>query len=82
MILYYTNTTLLCFIRYHFSGLEGISYERLPYRNHKVLAETTRHVTRFIALGAVGNKEKQKVGLHVVEINIELNSFFFFVPIS
>ncbi|KAJ8299800.1 hypothetical protein KUTeg_023860 [Tegillarca granosa] len=36
--------------RYHFCGLQGVYYERQPYRNHKVLAEKERHVTRFIAL--------------------------------
>lgn len=46
--------------RYHFSGLEGESYERLPYRNHQVLAETPKHVTRFIALARVGNSHKAK----------------------
>lgn len=46
--------------RYHFSGLGGISYERPPYRNHRVLQSSAEHVTRFIALANVGNKEKQK----------------------
>ncbi|KAK7075504.1 hypothetical protein SK128_009879 [Halocaridina rubra] len=46
--------------RYHFSGTEGVYYERLPYRNHKVLNEPSRHVTRFIGLAKVGNPEKQK----------------------
>ncbi|XP_045138727.1 CWF19-like protein 1 isoform X3 [Portunus trituberculatus] len=46
--------------RYHFCGTEGTYYERLPYRNHKVLLEPTRHVTRFIGLAKVGNPEKQK----------------------
>ncbi|XP_072022054.1 CWF19-like protein 1 [Amphiura filiformis] len=46
--------------RYHFAGMEGCFYERLPYRNHKVLAEGARHVTRFLALAKVGNKEKKK----------------------
>ncbi|KAH3727587.1 CWF19-like protein 1 isoform X2 [Dreissena polymorpha] len=46
--------------RYHFCGLEGVHYERQPYRNHKVLAEGARHVTRFIALAKVGNQKKSK----------------------
>jgi len=46
--------------RYHFCGLEGAHYERLPYRNHQILAEKAVHVTRFIALGKVGNDDKQK----------------------
>ena len=49
--------------RYHFAGLEGCHYERLPYRNHKVLAEGAKHVTRFLAMGKVGNAEKKKVSL-------------------
>lgn len=46
--------------RYHFAGLHGIYYERLPYRNHKVLAELARHPTRFISLANVGNVQKDK----------------------
>ncbi|XP_045618133.1 CWF19-like protein 1 [Procambarus clarkii] len=46
--------------RYHFSGVEGVYYERLPYRNHIVLQEKTRHVSRFIGLAKVGNPEKHK----------------------
>ncbi|KAG7163471.1 CWF19-like protein 1-like [Homarus americanus] len=46
--------------RYHFSGLEGVYYERLPYRNHRVLIEPARHVSRFFGLANVGNSEKQK----------------------
>ena len=47
--------------RYHFAGLEGCYYERLPYRNHKILNEGAKHVTRFLALAKVGNAEKKKV---------------------
>jgi hypothetical protein len=46
--------------RYHFAALHGISYERQPYRNHQVLQENARHVTRFIALADVGNEHKRK----------------------
>lgn len=46
--------------RYHFSALEGIPYERNPYRNHKMLSGRTSHVSRFVALARVGNKEKSK----------------------
>ena len=46
--------------RYHFSGVTGIHYERQPYRNHRVLNEPARHVTRFIGLGKVGNADKRK----------------------
>lgn len=46
--------------RYHFSGVEGISYERNPYRNHKLLSGRNSHVSRFVSLARVGNKEKNK----------------------
>ncbi|KAJ0056964.1 hypothetical protein NL108_000776, partial [Boleophthalmus pectinirostris] len=46
--------------RYHFAGLEGIYYERLPYRNHVVLQENAQHVSRFIALANVSNPAKKK----------------------
>jgi len=46
--------------RYHFSAMHGEHYERPPYRNHQAGSEQTRHVTRFIALAKVGNKEKKK----------------------
>ncbi|XP_057710667.1 CWF19-like protein 1 isoform X2 [Corythoichthys intestinalis] len=46
--------------RYHFAALEGIHYERLPYRNHIVLQENAQHVTRFIALASVNNPAKKK----------------------
>nr|XP_054752247.1 CWF19-like protein 1 [Lytechinus pictus] len=46
--------------RYHFAGMQGVFYERTPYRNHKVLAESTKHVTRFLGLAKVGNPEKKK----------------------
>ncbi|XP_034382649.1 CWF19-like protein 1 [Cyclopterus lumpus] len=46
--------------RYHFAALEGAHYERLPYRNHVILQENAQHVSRFIALAAVGNPAKKK----------------------
>uniref|UniRef100_T1JGW9 Small ribosomal subunit protein uS17 n=1 Tax=Strigamia maritima TaxID=126957 RepID=T1JGW9_STRMM len=46
--------------RYHFCGLENVHYERLPYRNHRILSESAKHVTRFLSLGKVGNSQKQK----------------------
>lgn len=46
--------------RYHFAGLEGVHYERLPYRNHVVLQENAQHVSRFIALAKVNNPTKKK----------------------
>ncbi|KAL9255044.1 Zinc finger CCCH domain-containing protein [Drosera capensis] len=41
--------------RYHIAGSKGIFYSREPYYNDGVV-----HVTRFIGLAAVGNKDKQK----------------------
>ncbi len=55
------DLTLALRPRYHFSALEGVYYERLPYRNHKVLAESAKHATRFLGLAKVGNPAKQKV---------------------
>ena len=46
--------------RYHFASGKGIFYERIPYRNHRVVSEVRRHVTRFISLADVGNLEKTK----------------------
>ncbi|KAL0964889.1 hypothetical protein UPYG_G00273930 [Umbra pygmaea] len=46
--------------RYHFAALEGVHYERQPYRNHVVLQENAQHVSRFIALATVNNPEKRK----------------------
>ncbi|KAK2724390.1 hypothetical protein QYM36_001043 [Artemia franciscana] len=45
--------------RYHFAGVEDIFYQRLPYRNHRVLAESQKHVTRFIGVAKVGNKSQK-----------------------
>ncbi|XP_062091034.1 zinc finger CCCH domain-containing protein 64 [Humulus lupulus] len=41
--------------RYHIAGVEGVFYAREPYSNVDAV-----HVTRFIGLAAVGNKDKQK----------------------
>ncbi|KAH7686484.1 CCCH zinc finger domain-containing protein [Dioscorea alata] len=41
--------------RYHIAGTKGVFYDREPYSNIDAA-----HVTRFIGLAAVGNKEKQK----------------------
>ncbi|XP_064635450.1 CWF19-like protein 1 [Lineus longissimus] len=46
--------------RYQFTTGEGTFYERKPYRNHKVLTESAKHVTRFIGLAKVGNTQKKK----------------------
>ncbi|XP_027330082.1 zinc finger CCCH domain-containing protein 64 isoform X3 [Abrus precatorius] len=41
--------------RYHIAGTKGIYYAREPYSNVDAV-----HVTRFIGLASVGNKDKQK----------------------
>ncbi|GJM98972.1 hypothetical protein PR202_ga16026 [Eleusine coracana subsp. coracana] len=41
--------------RYHIAGTKGVFYSREPYGN-----DSAAHVTRFIGLANVGNKEKQK----------------------
>ncbi|KAH7932374.1 hypothetical protein HPB51_029324 [Rhipicephalus microplus] len=46
--------------RCHFTSSGDTYYERTPYRNHKVLQEQARHVTRFISLASVGNATKAK----------------------
>jgi len=55
-----SRLALLSRPRYHFSGLHGEHYERPPYRNHQSGSEISKHVTRFISLAKVGNKEKKK----------------------
>jgi len=40
--------------RYHVAGTEGVFFARDPYKNER------GNVTRFIALGAVGNAQKEK----------------------
>lgn len=46
--------------RYHFCGLEGVYFERAPYRNHSFSGDIPEHATRFIALAKVGNTLKHK----------------------
>ncbi|WCJ42686.1 CwfJ-like family protein / zinc finger (CCCH-type) family protein [Euphorbia peplus] len=41
--------------RYHIAGTKGIFYAREPYSNRDAV-----HVTRFLGLASVGNKDKQK----------------------
>ena len=58
-----TLVSKLCLLltpRYHFVGGFNCFYERHPFRNHRVLAESARHVTRFIALADVANAAKDK----------------------
>ena len=57
---YLDKKHFFCNIRYHFCGTRGIFFERTPYRNHRFMTQTQRHVTRFISLARVGNKEKNK----------------------
>lgn len=47
--------------RYHVAATHGIYYERAPYRNHIVVQERFRAVTRFVGLAAVKNAENQQV---------------------
>ncbi|PSS15509.1 Zinc finger CCCH domain-containing protein [Actinidia chinensis var. chinensis] len=46
--------------RYHVAGTKGVFYAREPYANTEAV-----HVTRFLGLGAVGNKDRQKF-LHAI----------------
>lgn len=55
-----SRLALLSRPRYHFSGLHDECFERAPYRNHQSGAEQARHITRFVSLAKVGNKEKKK----------------------
>ncbi|XP_043707197.1 zinc finger CCCH domain-containing protein 64 [Telopea speciosissima] len=41
--------------RYHIAGTKGVFYAREPYSNDNAV-----HVTRFLGLASVGNKDKQK----------------------
>ena len=51
--------------RYHFSAIADTFYERLPYRNHQILAEASTHPSRFVALASVGNVKKERVSSFV-----------------
>lgn len=46
--------------RYHFSALQNFFFERIPYRNHQVLVEKEKHMTRFLALAKVNKSNKPK----------------------
>lgn len=46
--------------RYHFCSKQDLFYERVPYRNHQVLNEQPKNVTRFINLADIENKKKMK----------------------
>jgi hypothetical protein len=47
--------------RYHFSATQNIFFERIPYRNHRVLLEKEKHATKFLALAKVNKPNKPKV---------------------
>jgi hypothetical protein len=46
--------------RYHFSATQDVFFERLPYRNHVMLAEKEKHLTRFLSVAKVNAKNKPK----------------------
>lgn len=46
--------------RYHVSALEGIHYERPPYRNQSQGGDNIEIATRFIALASIMNTHKRK----------------------
>ncbi|XP_064384041.1 CWF19-like protein 1 [Halichondria panicea] len=54
--------------RYHFAALHQTFYERIPYRNHKILQGKPHHVTRFLALAQVGNPDKKKRYLYAFSV--------------
>jgi len=59
------NSLSFFFCSYHIAGSKGIYYAREPYSNFDAV-----HVTRFIGLASVGNKDKQ------------VRLFFFSTPVS
>lgn len=53
----------LCWLirpRYHFAGGFNFFYERPPFRNHRVLNEAAKNVTRFYSVADITNTEKMK----------------------
>jgi hypothetical protein len=58
--------------RYHFSANQNVFFERIPYRNHKVLTEKEKHLTRFLALAKANKTNKPKVD-NFSYINDQLN---------
>jgi hypothetical protein len=56
--------------RYHFAATQSVYYERLPFRNHQVLVEPERHVTRFFGLSQCGDaKEKWLYAFNIVPMS-------------
>lgn len=62
----YTGSRLIAWLatqvkpRYHVCALEGIHYERPPYRNMSQMEDSMEIATRFIALAPVMNNGKMK----------------------
>ncbi|OQR74479.1 CWF19 protein 1-like [Tropilaelaps mercedesae] len=54
--------------RYHFTASNNLFYERVPYRNHKVLTERSTQATRFISLAQVGSKERYLYAFNITPI--------------
>ncbi|CAG0916211.1 unnamed protein product [Notodromas monacha] len=52
--------------RYHFAALQNIFFERLPYRNHRILAETETNVSRFFGLATCASSEKWLYAFNIV----------------
>lgn len=52
--------------RYHFSATQNLFFERIPYRNHRILHEKEKHLTRFLALAKVNKPNKPKVIINVL----------------
>ena len=47
--------------RYHFTAIENIFFERIPYRNHRVAQEKDKNLTRYLSLAKVNKSNKPKV---------------------
>lgn len=61
--------------RYHITGSVssndvpvGVYYERQPYRNHVVLAESNKPVTRFVSLASINSEKKGPKWLYAFNI--------------
>ncbi len=61
--------------RYHFAASQNVFFERLPYRNHQMLIEKERHLTRFLSLAKVNKSNKPKV---IENLSSFYESSFFF----
>lgn len=54
--------------RYHFAACEDTFFERQPFRNHTVLKDPARPVTRFISLASVSSDKKAAKWLYAFNI--------------